>query len=142
MRKIKYNKELYFITERIIDDNILVPKIPNNYFTQNGYEDNKIKRVCFGKSVDECLMALSKNCKGLYFYVYTVKNTSEYEVFKPSIIDVPDSKITGELWILTNVKVSYVGKIKCIDSIPNDGYLFKYGHNVARLYDWKYEWIK
>ena len=124
MKKIKYNKKLYFISEQNINKNILFPRIPNNYFTQHGYEDNKHERVCFCKTIEKCLMALSMNCKDLVFNVYEVDNVDDYQIFKPSTIEVPDSNITGELWILTPVKIRFVGKIKCIDSTENDGYTF------------------
>ena len=112
MEKVEYNGKLYFISEKQLNSNVLLPKMPNNYFTQNGYEDSKTKRVCFCKSIDKCLMALSKNCKDLVFNVYEVDDTDNYEVFAPSSIDVPDSGVTEELWILTKVKVKYIGKIK------------------------------
>ena len=141
MKKIKYNNKLYFISEENIDKNTLFPRIPNNYFTQYGYEDNIHKRVCFCKTIEKCLMALSKNCKNLVFNVYEVDNISDYQVFKPNTIEVPDSKITEELWILTPVKLKFIGKIKCIGSVENDGYIFNYGHKTAKLYAWEYEWL-
>ena len=141
MEKVDYKGKLYFISEKKLNSNVLLPKIPNNYFTQNGYEDSKTKRVCFCKSIDKCLMALSRNCKDLVFNVYEVNDASNYEIFAPSAIEVPDSKITKELWILTKVKVEFIGKIKCTKVIKNEGYEFSYGFKTARLYDWKYEWI-
>lgn len=141
MEKVEYNGKLYFITEKQLNSNVLLPKIPNNYFTQNGYEDSKTKRVCFCKSIDKCLMALSKNCKDLVFNVYEVDDTDNYEVFAPSSIDVPDSGVTEELWILTKVKVDFIGKIKSTKVIPDESYEFSYGTKTARLYDWEYEWI-
>ena len=141
MEKVEYNGKLYFITEKQLNSNVLLPKIPNNYFTQNGYEDSKTKRVCFCKSIDKCLIALSKNCKDLVFNVYEVDDTDNYEVFAPSSIDVPDSGVTEELWILTKVKVKYIGKIKSTKVIPDESYEFSYGTKTARLYDWEYEWI-
>lgn len=141
MEKVENNGKLYFISEKQLKSNVLLPKIPNNYFTQNGYEDSKTKRVCFCKSIDKCLMALSKNCKDLVFNVYEVDDTDNYEVFAPSSIDVPDSGVTEELWILTKVKVKYIGKIKSTKVIPDESYEFSYGTKTARLYDWEYEWI-
>ena len=141
MKKIKYNDKLYFISEKNIDNNTLFPRIPDNYFTKHGYEDNKHKRVCFCKTIEQCLMALSKNCKDIIFNVYEVDDVSKYQVFKPEIIEVPDSKITEELWILTPVKLKYIGKIKCIDSIENEGHIFKYDDKTATLYEWTYQWL-
>ena len=141
MDKTKCSDKLYFISTENIKDNLLFPRIPDNFFTKNGYEDNIHKRVCFCKTVDKCLMALSKNCEGLVFNVYEVDNVNDYQVYKPSINEVPDCELTGELWILTPVKIKLAGKIKCTNSIENDGYSFNYGNNTAKLYEWKFEWL-
>lgn len=140
MDKIQYHGNLYFISDKFINDTIM-PRVPSNYFTQNGFEDSIHERVCFCKTIDKCLMALSKNCKDMVFYVYEVDNVDNYQVYQPNTEEVPDSMITEELWILTPVKVKYIGKIRCIDSVLNDGYLFHYGVESATLYEWKYEWL-
>lgn len=141
MEKIEYTNKLYFISERKIENNILYPRIPNNYFTENKYEDDKHKRVCLCKNVEKCLTALSKNCKDLLFYVYVVEDTSKYQIYKPNTKEVPDSKITEELWILTPVKIKLIGRIKCNDAKENEEYIFNYDNKTARLYDWDYEWL-
>ena len=141
LERIKYNDKLYFISMEDINDNVLFPRIPDNYFTRNGYEDNIHKRVCFCKTIEKCLMALSKNCENLVFSVYEIDDATKYQVYKPDISEVPDSAVTEELWILKPVKLKYIGKIKCTKSIENDGHIFKYGDKIAKLYDWKYEMI-
>ena len=141
MRKIECNDKLYFISEKDIKDNILYPRIPDNYFTQHNYEDNKHERICFCKTIDKCLMALSKNCTNIVFNVYEVDNINNYQVYEPNINEVPDCEITKELWILTPVKIKLVGKIKCTEAVENDGYTFSYGDKTAKLYEWKYEWM-
>lgn len=141
MKKINYTDKLYFISEEFVKDNILFPRIPNNYFTKYGFEDNAHKRVCFCKTIEKCLMALSKNCKDLIFNVYEVNDITKYQVYKPDVSEVPDSIITEELWILTPVKLKFIGKIKCTNSVENDGHIFKYGDKMAILYDWQYEKI-
>lgn len=42
--------QLFFISTK---ENIkrLVPRIPDNFFTRKGYEDNKIPRVCFSTDI-------------------------------------------------------------------------------------------
>lgn len=141
MERINYNEKLFFISTYDINDNILFPRIPDNYFTQNGYEDNIHKRVCFCKTIEKCLMALSKNCENLVFNVYEVDDITKYQVYKLDVCEVPDSIITEELWILEPVKLKFIYKIKCTNSDDNNGYIFKYGDKIAKLYDWKYEII-
>lgn len=141
MKKIKYDDKLYYISIENISNNTLLPRIPDNYFTKYGYEDNIHKRVCFCKTIEKCLMALSINCKDFVFNVYEVDDINNYQIFKPNTKEVPDSYLTGELWILTPVKLKFIGKIKCIGSNSNDGYIFNYGDKTAKIYDWKYKWL-
>lgn len=141
LKRIYYQGDLYFISEKEITDSILYPRIPNNYFTKNGYEDNIHKRVCFCKTIEKCLMALSRNCTDCVFYVYKVDDVNDYSIYQPSVLEVPDCELTEELWILEDVKLKYMGKIKCIGSVKNDGFFFHYGSHIATLYDWKYEWL-
>jgi ribosomal protein S18 acetylase RimI-like enzyme len=134
-----YGGSLYFVSQEELNGKVLAPRIPDNYFTKNNYEDNTIKRVCFAPSIDKCLMGLSQNLKGKEFYVY--EPDGEYEVYKPDKNLVPDSLITGELWILKPVKLKRVNRIKVIDDAGEDGIPFYYGDNKAELYKWNYEII-
>ena len=133
------SSSLYFISEK---KNLkeLKPRVPNNYFTKNGFEDGTIARVCFAKSVAKSLMALSYSCAGKIFYVY--QPAKEYMTYKPTTKEVPDCKITGEIWIREPVELKCIGKIKCTKDAGKPGHKFKYGNNTAELYDWEYEWLE
>ena len=133
-------KNLYFISENNMDNKTLNPRIPNNYFTKNGFEDNKTKRVCFCSSVGNCLKALSMNCKGKEFFVHIP--TGDFNVVLPTKNQVPDSEITGEKWILNPVKIKCVGKIKVLDDDKQPGETFNYGNNSAELYGWKWTYVE
>ena len=136
-----YKGKLYFISEKDIDNTTLKPRIPDNYFTKNGYENSSIKRVCFAPSINKCLTALSQNCSNKEYFVY--EPMGEFEVYKPSTKDVPDCKITGEMWIVEPVKIKKIGKILCTGDDGKDGMKFKYGNNnESELYDWNYKWIE
>lgn len=136
----KSNKHIYFISDKNMDDEVLSPRIPDNYFTRHGYEDTKTKRVCFAPSINKSLMALSNNITGKEFYVHIA--IGEYKVYKPTVKQVPDSKVTGELWVTKPIKVSCIGKIKVISDMGLPGHKFSYGDKEAELYDWKYEWVE
>ena len=136
----KSNNQIYFISDKNMDGKVLSPRIPDNYFTRHGYEDTKIKRVCFTPSIDKSLMALSNNITGKEFYVHIA--IGDYKVYKPTVKQVPDSKVTGELWVTKPVKVSCIGKIKVIGDMGLPGHKFSYGDKEAELYDWKYEWVE
>lgn len=135
----KTNKKLYHISTSNLNGKTLYPKIPSNYFTKNNYEDNTTKRVCFAPSINKCLMGLSQNCTGMEFFVHVPDG--EYEIYKPSPKEVPDSIITGEIWITEPVKLKCIGKISVIGDSGKPGHPFKYGTHIAELYDWEWEWI-
>lgn len=134
-----YKGELYFISEHDMDGAILEPRVPKNYFTENGYEDNQNKRVCFSTSVDGCLKGLSQNLTGKTFNVYTPEDMPEY-IYKPNKGAVPDSDITCEHWIKEPVKIKQVGQIFVKGDDGLDGIPFDYGDNTAELYGWEYSW--
>lgn len=133
------NNHLYFLSEKELDGKILQPRIPDNYLIKNGYEDNKTKRVCFAPSINKCLMGLSQNCTNMVLNVY--EPDGDYEVYKPTVDEVPDVKITGETWITKPIKVKKVGKIHVTGDAGKDGHKYYYGNNTAELYEWNYEWI-
>ena len=118
----------------------LNPRVPDNYFTKNGYEDSNTPRVSFAPSIDKCLAGLSQNLDGKTFSVYQPDNIQSYKVFKPNTKAVPDSKITDELWICEPVKLKKVGSITVTGNKGTAGKEFSYGNNTARLYDdWTYD---
>lgn len=136
-----YKGGCYFISEKPVKEKRLIPRVPTNFFTKNGYEDNTTKRICFSTSVDKCLTALSQNNTNKYFYVYKPKSIPKI-IYKPNKKAVPDSEITDEIWITDPVDVVEVGKIHCIGDDGKDGMTFKYGKNDAELYGWNYKWVQ
>ena len=137
---------LFFVSEHgDYNETILQPKVPNNYMTQNGFEDNKTPRVCFSTSIDGCLIALSQNITNKEFYVY--QPVGKHKVIVPTEKQVPDVKITKERWICEPVELTCIGKIKAIDENgpKDDGIPYRYGPNKeheARLYAWGYKWLE
>ena len=105
-----YKGPMYFISTSNMDDKTLEPRVVDNYFTRNGYEDNTTKRVSFAPSVNRCLMGLSQDVSNKDFYVYEPSDRSNLDIYKPNPKAVPDSSVTGELWVTTPVKLKRVGK--------------------------------
>ena len=137
------NISLYHISEKDIDGNTLIPRIPSNYFTKNGFEDDTTPRVSFSTSIQGCLMGLSQNCKGKTYYVYSPEtNIDNKNIYKPNTKEVPDSKITKEVWVLQPVKIKKVCKIYVKSDTGEDGIKFSYGNKTAELYKWDYEIIQ
>ena len=133
------NQNYYFVSESS-DIKSMVPRIPDNYMTRHGYEDSKTPRVCFAPSINSCLMALSQKCTGMELYVYIPDGN--YEIYHPSVSQVPDVNITGEVWIKSKVRVKKIGKIKVIGDKGLDGHPYRYGNKTAELYDWDWKWIE
>lgn len=132
------NSQMYFLSSISMNDELLQPRIPDNYFVRSGYEDSHTPRVCFALSIDQCLMGLSQNLEGKEFYVHVPEDVCK--VVHPTKKQVPDCEITGEVWVTKPVVVNCIGKIKVEKSI-GDGIEFKYGKNTASLYKWKWKWL-
>jgi len=134
--------QLYFISTK---ENIksLSPRIPDNFFTRKGYEDNKTPRVCFSTDIGKCLMGLSSRCAGQKYYVY--QPVGEYEVITPTKKQVPDVEIIDEKWICEKVEIECIGEILCTGDKGEDGIPYTYGHKneyKAELYEWNWKWLK
>ena len=141
MESMKNNNKLYFLSTINMNDDKLTPRIPSNYFTKNNYEENKTPRVCFAKTIDGCLMGLSKNLTDKEFYVHVPDPDGYYNVYNPTIKEVPDCKITGEVWIKKPVDLKCIGKIKVLKDTGEVGIPFKYGDKTAELYKWDWKWV-
>lgn len=134
-----YNGSAYFISS---NDSLttLEPRVPKNFFTENGYEDSNTPRISFAPSVDKCLAGLSQNVDGQTFSVYEPVDISKHTVYKPNSKAVPDSSITDELWICESVPLKKKGTITVTGNRGEAGRIFSYGDHQAELYDdWTYE---
>lgn len=137
-----YSGKAYFVSTSS-ELKTLKPRVPDNYFTKNGYEDASTPRVCFAPSIDKCLAGLSQNLDGKKFTVYSPADIKKHSVYKPNKKAVPDSVITDEMWICEPVKLKKVGSVRITGNRGTDGKTFSYGKNKAVLYDdWTYEFKK
>lgn len=137
-----YKGKLYFISESDIDGETLKPRVPKNYLTESGYEDNTTPRICFSDDPGKNLTALSQNVKGKIFYVYEPDETARQNLYKPNSKAVPDQKITNEMWVTEPTTIHKVGSILCIGDDGNDGMKYTYGDGkTAELYGWNYVWL-
>lgn len=102
------------------------------------YEDKTIARVCFSDSIDKALSALQGDI-GIY-YVYTPKDVSSLELFKPSREEVFDVDYTSEIWSLVDTPVKCIGTIKNKNIIKQLEYQIPRSPWVCyfRLCDWEY----
>lgn len=134
------NKDLIFLSEINMDGETLIPRVPKNFLTENGFEDNKTKRVCFTQSIDACLMGLSMNCKNKVFYVHVP--VGSFTIVQPTKAQVPDVDITGEKWVCEPVKIKCLGKIKVIGDDGKPGRKYTYGNGIeAQLFGWNWKYV-
>lgn len=131
---------LFNISEHNMDNTVLMPRVPTNFFTKNGYEDSKTNRVCFSSSIDGSLMALSQNISGKEFYVHSP--ACKQKIYKPNKSEVPDAHITDEVWVTTPTRIKCVGKVKVIGPTGSD-INFKYGDGLTGVNGmWKWQWVE
>jgi len=141
--------KLYFVSFDNMDGKVLSPRIPDNYFTKNGYEENKTPRVCFAPSIKECLTALSMALNNKELYVFNISKeyidklkSNKSLIYKPTTKEVPDCKWTNEIWVKCPVKITKIGKIKVTDDLKSKPLKFTYGNNqTAEVYRYNYEFI-
>lgn len=134
------SKNIYFLSNTNMDGKVLSPRIPSNFMTKNGYEESKTPRVCFSASIDGSLMGLSRNLKNEELYVHIPAD--KINTYNPSIEDVPDCKLTGEIWVKDKVRIICIGKIKVLKDKGLPGHKYQYGNSTAELYDWDWKWIE
>lgn len=99
----------------------LVPKVPNNWLTQNGLEEARTPRISFATSVDRCLRGVYATPKTTY-YVYVPVSIDKNYLRRPSVKDVPDRRLTNEYWYLKPVNVRLYGIVKSGKFISKDIY--------------------
>lgn len=135
------NNHFVCISENDLDGKAITPRVPDNYMTKSGYEDNKTPRICFCPSISQCLTALAKNVKGKQFYVYTTIEQLNY--YDPTIKEVPDSLITGEVWVKEPVTLRAIAKIECTGPTNDNAMVYTYGNGKkASLYRYSYKIIE
>lgn len=146
--RVSRSSILYHLSKENLDGVVVQPSVPDNYMTQNGYEDNFTKRVCFCRSIQQCIGALSRNCEGERYYVLTpVKSyvTHDTQYDNPqSPRYVPDSCWTHEIWIEEPVQMKLLGEIE-ISSVNKKArvHWYDYGDgNRACLYEWNWKWVQ
>lgn len=128
--------KVYHISDKKLPSIKLNPRIPQNYMTNNGFEDNTTERVCVSKNIDGALKAMSVNLQGKQLHVYSL-DVPDSEVYKPTAKEVPDGFITKELWIKKPVVMKYEKSID-VGKAKDKGFNYKYGDNVATLYGWNF----
>lgn len=135
---------LYHVSDKEYPTLRLTPRVPNNYFTRMGAEDDTTNRISFSSTVEGALIALSKNLQGKILHVYRLEDYKG-EIVPNSEINklklVPDAKVTNEHWLLGPAVVKYAFSIKVYEA---NSHPFRYTYNLngktkeGRVYGWTY----
>jgi len=129
--------QLFHLSLEPIEDTLFKPRVPSNFLTKNGFEDSVTKRISFSTSIDDALKGMSSNLRGKKLYVYTAPHDTKF--VSPSILQVPDSKITAEKWVLKETNVNFVGEIQITNAVE-EPFAYTYGDNLkADLYGWNWK---
>jgi hypothetical protein len=131
---------LYHLSKINLDNQIVVPSIPTNYFTKHNFENNTTPRISFSPSIDGCLIGLSQNVMGLTFFVHEPDSYDLLERFKVSIAEVPDAELTQEVWLVDAIKVRKIAKIRVLEAIE-PALPFYYNQTAAECYAWTWHFV-
>lgn len=136
-------RKLFHLSENNLHGKYLSPRVPQNYMTKHGYEENKTPRVCFSTSIQGALIAMSSNLLGKTFFVHEPWDYKGLDIVTNETIVknklVPDAHLTKETWVLKPVKLRLV-KIITVTDVIDKPLKYTYGDNKsAELYGWKYK---
>lgn len=130
---------IYHLSKTNLEKNVLHPRIPENYMTKNKYEDNITPRICFCPSIRQSIMALCRNCSGETLFVHIPMDS--YPLYYPTKDEVPDVKITNEIWIKEDVRLKCIGIIY-IDGPSDNKYKIDYCDKETYSYEFHWHWIE
>lgn len=123
--KEKISDDLFHISWKSLGSNVtFIPRIPTPEVTV-GEEDEITPRVSLAPTISNCLSAISPpyneetggEVDVKEFYVYKLMNNPE--LYQPTSEQVPDVKLTNEIWALQPAKLKLISKIKFHGSIGN-----------------------
>ena len=95
-----------------IKEHYLIPRVPPSI---GSTENSASKRVCFGPSIKHCLLSISQ-AHGLgigdILYAYYTDYNKTYKPYYPTVGEVPDVKLTKEMWITKPVSIKFYALIQ------------------------------
>lgn len=100
---------LYFHISKSDEISVLEPRIPLKLWA--GFEDDTIKRICFGIKIEDCLKALYATENSEYKVYIPTFIVSKSNVYKPTNNDVIDAEYTNEVWVTKPISVKSIGTI-------------------------------
>lgn len=132
---------MYFLSENNNDGATLSPRIPQNFYTRNGYESQDTPRVCFSTTIDGCLIGIPRDVDGKIFYVHNPADNN-FSYRRITNEDVPESSVSKEVWVTSPVKLKMIKRIR-VTGKNGDPFPYKFGDShEGILQRWNYEDVK
>jgi len=146
LQESTYPHRLFHLNQSNKERIIITPKIPDNFMTKQGYENNIIPRVSVSPDIKYNILAIGYNKindnKNKIYDVYEPNNYNKLKILHNSDIIkrnlVSDAKQTKEIWILNKTLFKRIGKIK-ITNLSNQYRIIKFGNESRRSYFWNYK---
>lgn len=117
MRRLKFPVRLFHLSARPLADLFVMPRIPK---TDNAMEGEELRtpRFCMADSLVGCVRALGYSdagCVGTVLSAYEPENPGNLfesgSVYRPNRFEVPDSPVTGEVWVLSPFRLRLAGSV-------------------------------
>jgi len=136
------------LSQTNLDGTVLVPKIPDNFMTNLGYEDSTIPRISVAPTIDNCILGIGYNRikdGSKKYYVHEPNDYSSIEVISNKEIIknnlTPDARITKESWITSKCKFKCIGYIEIGNPKENYEQVFFNHKEITKQYYWNYKFI-
>lgn len=126
----------YLVSDNYLGDNKKVkPSIPK------GSLDEKTERIRLYKSINGAMMAKGDKevNTGRELFVHVPVDEDEIKVSTPSLSQVPNMNLTGEVWVKEEIAVKCIGKIRV--GKPVKQYSYKLGDKDVTCHSWQYSWL-
>jgi len=139
-------QRLFHLSNKNLDNQIIEPRIPNNFMVKLGYEDNAIPKISFAPSVQNCILGIGfnkiKEGSKIYYVLepsdYTkIKIISNKELVEKSL--TPDAKITKEVWVTNHCLLKCTSKIKITNTTNKYETVYFNGKEITKQYYWNYK---
>lgn len=100
------------------------------------------RRLCFYRSIDNALLDAQEDITDQELFVYTPHPAAKFELYRPTVVEVPQVVQTGEMWITKPTKLTLVGAIRINGKRNTPPRSYLRGNEVCTLYDWDWAWIE
>lgn len=126
-------RHLYMISDKSdLDGKTITP----------GINKDEQRRLCFYRSIDNALLDAQEDIREKEFFVYTPHPSVKLDIYRPTVVEVPQVVQTGEMWLTKPTKVSLVGAIRIVGKRNTPPRSYLRGNVVCSLYEWEWSWIE